>query len=315
MLFYAALIAVALPLVTRARELARRAALVLLLVAACSYVGRRIAASRSDHLVACFLDVGQGDAAVLELGAGRVAVVDGGGSFDADFDPGQAVLGPYLARRGIRRIDLMVLSHPHPDHANGLAYLAEHLEVGEVWTNGQASSQPGTLRLLEVARRRGIPLGRPRPMMLGRTRIEPLAPRAAGEIAPDEAFEENDNSLVVRFTHAGRVILFAGDIEKAGEAALLSSGGDLFADVVKVPHHGSRTSSSTALVARTHPRYAVFSVGANNRWGFPHEEVVERWRAVGAEIRRTDLDGAIIVDVDGRGGLSASATHRDTGTR
>jgi competence protein ComEC len=314
-LFYAALIALALPVARSARARARRVALVLFVVAGCSYIGRRIATDRSEHLVACFLDVGQGDAAVLELGAGKVAVIDGGGSFDASFDPGQVVIGPYLARRGIRRIDLMVLSHPHPDHANGLAYLAEHFEVGEVWTNGQDSAQPGTLRLVEVARRRGIPLGRPRPITLGRTLIEPLAPWAEGGIALDETFGENDNSLVVRFTHAGRRLLFLGDVEEAGEGALLGSWPDLAADAVKVPHHGSRTSSSEALVARTHPRYAVFSAGAHNRWGFPHAEVVDRWRAMGAGILRTDLDGAVTLDVDGEGRLNVATALPGPGTR
>src|SRR4029078_11547048 len=111
-----------------------------------------------------------------ELPHGRVLVVDGGGSFDPKFDPGRQVIAPFLWRRGIRRIDLLVLSHPHPDHANGLATLVDEFSVGEVWTNGQETQQPGTVALLAAEAWRRGPPGHPRALTLGGASIEPLWP-------------------------------------------------------------------------------------------------------------------------------------------
>ena len=110
----------------------------------------------------------------------------------------------------------------------------------------------------------------------------------------------NDSSLVVRVTRAGQALVFLGDLEEEGEAALVT-GGDLAAAVVKVPHHGSPTSSSPALVAATHPRWAIVSLGRGNRFGFPAAAVVARWRAAGARVLRTDQAGAVTVTVDRAG--------------
>ncbi|MBC7978597.1 MAG: DNA internalization-related competence protein ComEC/Rec2, partial [Myxococcales bacterium] len=128
--------------------------------------------------------------------------------------------------------------------------------------------------------------------------------RHMGELVEPTHEGENDDSLVVAVERAGRRVLFLGDLEHAGEAALLATipAEQLVADVVKVAHHGSRTSSTPGFVAATRPRIAVISCGLNNRFGFPSPEVVERWRAAGAEIARTDTDGAITVTIhdDGR---------------
>jgi len=284
-------------------------ACVLILVAS---AGWRLFARATSHTVtATFLDVGQGDACVVELPHGRVMVVDGGGSFDPGFDPGRRIIAPWLWRQGIRRIDLIVLSHPHPDHANGLATLVEQFPVGEVWTNGEETTQPGTVALLAAARRRGVALGTPRRLELGGAEIEPLAPfDESGQLASDPARTENDNSLVIGVRWRERQLLFAGDLEADGEAALLErAGGRLAADVVKVPHHGSRTSSTEPFVRATHPTVAVMSVGERNRWGFPHPAVVERWRSAGARVMRTDRDGGVTVSVDGRGRVAVEGTR------
>jgi competence protein ComEC len=284
-----------------------RVVTVCALLVAVSMGGRKLARLTSHTVTATFLDVGQGDACVVELPRGRVLVVDGGGSFDPGFDPGKQVIVPFLWRRGITRIDLLVLSHPHPDHANGLAALVEQFPVAEVWTNGQPTEQPGTRALLAAAARHGVPLGRPRPLELGGARIEPLAPfDDSGGLATDLARSENDNSLVIDVRWQGRRILFAGDLEADGEATLLARAGpSLAADVVKVPHHGSRTSSTAPFVAATHPSLAVISVGERNRWGFPNPGVVARWRDVGARVLRTDRDGGVTVTLDGRGRVAA----------
>jgi competence protein ComEC len=293
--WYAGLVALGLGL-----RRAPRVALVCALVVAGSLLARAGLRHTSTRLTATFLDVGQGDACVLELPRGKVVVIDGGGSFDAGYDPGEQVVAPFLWRRGIRRIDLIVLSHPHPDHANGLGFLVEHFAVGEVWTNGEETSQPGTVRLLQAAAERGVPVGLPRPLELGGARLVPLA----GAAGPDAARSENDNSLVLAVEHGGRRLLFAGDVEADAEAALIANGG-VAADVLKVPHHGSRTSSTAPFLAAVHPQIAVISVGDHNRWGFPHPSVLARYAAAGARVLRTDLDGAIAVTVTAGGTIGA----------
>jgi competence protein ComEC len=119
----------------------------------------------------------------------------------------------------------------------------------------------------------------------------------------------NDNSLVVALRFRGRTLVFTGDVEAEGEDGLVASGLGA-ADVVKVPHHGSPTSSTPAFVAATHPAVAVISCGAANAFGFPSPAVVERWRAAGAEVARTDRDGAITVTIDAGGGLSVERVVR-----
>jgi competence protein ComEC len=296
--------------------IAARSRRALRVVAVCAIVLGASAAWRvwsracSETLTATFLDVGQGDACVVELPHGRVLVVDGGGSFDPRFDPGQQVIAPFLWRRGIRRIDLMVLSHPHPDHANGLATLVEQFPVGEVWTNGQENKQPGTVALLAAAARRQVPVSTPRAIELGGATLKPLWPYDEHDaLAVDIARGENDNSLVVAVGWRGRSLLFAGDLEADGEAALIARAGpSLAADVVKVPHHGSKTSSTAELVAATHPSVAVISVGERNRWGFPNAGVMARWRGAGTRVLRTDREGGVTVTVDKRGRVAAEGS-------
>jgi competence protein ComEC len=302
--WYGGLLAIAL-----ARRNWRRWVAFCALVVAASLTVRALAPRWSHELRATFLDVGQGDACVIELPGGHAAVIDGGGSFDAAFDPGEQVIAPFLWRRGIRRLDVVILSHPHPDHANGLAFLVEHFPVGEVWTNGAETAQPGTVRLLQVAARRGVPIGAPRSIDLGGARLRPLAPLdAAGRIAVDAARSENDNSLVIQLDYRGHKLLFPGDLEAEGEAALVdAAGAGLASDVLKVPHHGSRTSSTDTLLDAVRPHVAVFSVGERNRWGFPHPTVLARYAARGVRALRTDRDGAVTVAVSGRGALTVES--------
>jgi competence protein ComEC len=304
--WYAALLA----LVARGRR-GWRVVLACVTTLAASAGWRVYARAASHTLTATFLDVGQGDACVIELPHGHVVVVDGGGSFDPAFDPGRQVIAPWLWRHGIRRLDLVVLSHPHPDHANGLAALVAQFPVGEVWTNGQETMQPGTVALLAEARRRGVPIGHPRWLEIGGAVVEPLAPfDVRGAIAIDPARGENDNSLVIGVRWRDRRILFTGDLEAEGETALVARAGPaLGSDVIKVPHHGSRTSSTAPLVAATHPSVAVISVGEHNRWAFPNAAVVNRWRGTGAQVLRTDRDGGITVTVDGHGRVAVAGTR------
>ncbi len=240
----------------------------------------------------CFLDVGQGDAAVVLLPDHRALVVDGG--------PGQGeaaarTVGDYLARRGVRRIALMVLSHPHPDHSGGLPGLFARFSVDELWWNGQLNADPATRALLRRAGTFGVPVVAPHGLDLGAVHLEVLGPHSyTGEPGTDPLASENDNSLVVRLDYAGRSLLFAGDIEAEAEEALVARR-PRHIDVLKVPHHGSRTSSTEELLRALRPSLAIASLAAGNRYRFPHPDVVERYRALTIPLYRTDRDGAVTV--------------------
>jgi competence protein ComEC len=221
--------------------------------------------------------------------------------------PGEQSIVRFLAHRRIRRVDLVVLSHPHPDHYLGLGAVARAVDIGEVWIARQHVEQPLDLAFhalmiqLALGGTRIVtpPLGEAR-NQAGAT-LTVLWPEYFDDetAAVDPVSSVNDNSLVVRLDFAGRRVLFAGDVETEAEEMLAERyrGGQLRADVVKVPHHGSRTSSTPPFVAATAPRYAVISCGVANRFSFPAPEVVERWLAAGAQVWRTDQVGAVTLDI------------------
>jgi competence protein ComEC len=247
-----------------------------------------------------FLDVGQGDAAVVELPGSQVMVIDGGGFASEDFDAGEAILAPFLWSRKIGRVDILTLSHPQLDHYGGLAFLAEHFSVREFWFNGEQASGERFARLSTVLDQAGVTsrvLCRETPeMTLSGVRVQILHPpcRTAG-------LEPNNASLVLRLSHGVIDVLFPGDVEAKGEQILLSANGSLASEILKMPHHGSRTSSTTAFVEAVAPQVAVASLGAYNRFHFPAPEVVQRYKAQGGCVLRTDRAGAITVVSTGRG--------------
>src|SRR5216683_1757721 len=252
----------------------------------------------SSSLRVTFLAVGQGDAAVVQLPGGRALLVDGGGDLRGlappGADVGSRIVLPALAELGVSRLDAVVLTHPHPDHAGGLFAVLDQLRVGELWVTGETG--PGRLGelLRERARARGVPVREPAPGAVekGGVRIEILR---SGWHASRST---NDNSLVLRLVHGSVAVLLAGDVEALAEAELAQSGRDLRADVLKAGHHGSRTSSTDAFLRAARPAHVVFSVGAHNPFGFPHFEVVDRARSLGAAIWRTDA-GAVTAVSDG----------------
>jgi competence protein ComEC len=276
-------------------------------------------------LRATFLDVGQGDAALLELPDGAVWLIDAGGNPGAR-DLAQAAatgraIDRVLAAYGHARIALAIVSHPHPDHYLGLA--AIEAPIDELWSAEEPApprappppaprALPGFTAVAAALAARGTRVVHP---ALGVARreagveLEVWAPRyqaASGEpvrCAADPVRTVNDNSLVVVVRYRGRRLVFAGDVESEGEDALVATGLGR-ADIVKVPHHGSPTSSSAAFIAATRPGLAVISCGQANAFGFPSPAVVERWRAAGAEIARTDRDGAITATIDDAGALA-----------
>jgi competence protein ComEC len=287
-----------LPGAVRRAVLAGAAAAILLLE-----VSARRAGAPVGQLRATFLDVGQGDAAILDLPDGQGIMVDGGGLVGSPIDVGLRVVAPELRRRRRDALAAAVLTHPHPDHFGGLISGLDRLQVRQLWDTGQGEVEGvggGYGALLEAARSRGVPILRPGVLcgerVLGGARIEVLAP--CPSFSSDRG--PNDNSLVLRVSYGARALLLVGDAEREEESTLLAAAGDrLRADVLKVGHHGSRTSSTGAFLAAVAPREAVLSVGRRNRFGHPSPQTVAALEALGCRVWRTDRDGAIVVTTDG----------------
>lgn len=251
-----------------------------------------------------FPDVGQGDSALIRLPTGENILIDGGGTYDDRFDIGRRVLAPYLWNKGVRRLDLVVLSHPHPDHMNGLKFILKKFNVGEVWTHGQDTDLPGYDEFNRVVAERGISRkfvsADDQPVQLGGAELRVLHPARGFHSHERQAYAaENDRSLVVRIAFHDLVFLFTGDIGREAGKDLAKRGQDLKSDLLKVPHHGSNSSSSEAFVSATRPKAAVVPVGRGNRYHHPSGEVLSRYANSGAVIYRTDRDGAIVLSADG----------------
>jgi competence protein ComEC len=249
------------------------------------------------------IDVGQGESLFLGLPGGRAILVDGGGlpsyggSVRSTFDIGEAVVSPYLWSRSIRRLDVIAVTHADTDHTGGVPALLENFEVGELWLAAGPDDER-MLPLLGTARARGIPVRRFQRgdgASLGGVRIEVLSPVFETAITG----RKNDDSLVLRVSHGSQSFLLTGDIERRAEQALVANPFLGSQTVLKLAHHGSRTSTSPQFLDRVQPSFAIVSSGYRNSYGHPHPEVVRRLTRHGASVLRTDQDGLVSVATDG----------------
>ncbi|MCK5800295.1 MAG: MBL fold metallo-hydrolase, partial [Deltaproteobacteria bacterium] len=248
-------------------------------------------------LRATFFDVGQGDSALLRFPTGEAMLIDTGGSERGGYDPGARNVLPALRALGVRRLAVLAISHPHADHIAGAKAILEGLEVGEVWICWHDEPNVWIQRLRRWARARGVPLRRPRRWRRGEVTVEPLWPRGHDTCALP-GLGPNDNSVVLRVSLGEASILFTGDIERYAETALVEGGRRrLRATVLKVPHHGSETSSTQALLRAVRPRLAVISVGRGNRFALPDAAALRRYRRLQIPVARIDRLGAIAVDL------------------
>lgn len=266
--------------------------------------------SDSPRLEVTSLDVGQGDATWVQLPDGRTLLVDGGGFVGSPVDPGRLVLLPTARARRNNHIDIVALSHPHPDHFGGLLEFVKNISVGEFWFTGQGLHQgagPRYAELIGTLKARGVPLWTTH-KLCQRQRLQRANHRADPHIellAPCPRFAEdqsaNDNSLVLRITHGRHAALLAGDAEAWEEQQLLEAPGiALRADFLKVGHHGSRTSTSENWLQRVRPSVASISCGLRNRFGHPHTQTLSTLQAHGVRVLRLDHTGAVQWASDGR---------------
>lgn len=256
-----------------------------------------------------FLDVGQGDSIFVVFPNGNTMLVDGGGRFNYNKENsferdsrsiGENVVSEYLWSQGRSRIDYVVATHADADHVQGLEDVVLNFDVGN-GIFGRASPTDSELDdLFSALQRRKVPLdrlSRGDTFNIGDVRIEIMSPIGA-EVAGRAS--DNDQSLVMRLVYGEQSFLLTGDIEAGAERRMLASG-TISSTVVKVPHHGSKTSSTEQFVAAANARYAVVSAGRRSQFGHPHREVVDRWQAAGSTLLTTAQNGTITFVTDGRG--------------
>ena len=278
---------------TRAYNLA-----ILACVFASLWVWTRPFSNAPRQLRITFLDVGQGDSAVVETPGGAVMIVDAGRSFE-DGDTGRQVVLPYLRSRGINRVHALALTHADDDHIGGASTLLERIRVDRLLLPFGESADPGFARILQSSRSRRIPsqelaAGQSIDFGSGITAdvLNPIgSPRA------DE--KDNDRSLVIRLRRGRTSVLLTGDVEESAESRLVRSGESLTSDILKAPHHGSKSSTSERFIDLVRPQFVIISAGHRNSFGHPHRVVMERLEKRRIRVLRTDQHGAVTVESDG----------------
>jgi len=236
-----------------------------------------------------FIDVGQADSALVACD-GHYMLIDGGNAEDSD------LVYSYLERHGARHLDCMVATHAHEDHIGGLSGALNYATVDVAYCPVTEYSSKVFHDMVRYLGEQGKSLTVPEPgekFSLGSAQVEILGPVT-------EYDDTNDTSIVLRIDYGEVSFLFTGDMETKAEADLIESGADLQATVLKAGHHGSDTSSGYQFLREIMPEYVVISVGEGNSYGHPSDEVLSRYRDLGAEVYRTDMQGHIIAESDGK---------------
>jgi competence protein ComEC len=261
----------------------------------------RLLAARGDgSLRLTFIDVGQGDATLVRFPGGSTLLVDAGGlPASSSFDLGDRVVGAVLRRQGVRRLDTAAITHGDADHAGGFASIVRDFRPREVW---EGIPVPRFAPLADLRRAAALRGARWTNLQTNdRFTIDGVEVIVRHPDIPDWERQEvrNDDSIVLELRWRDVSIVLTGDIGRETEQTIAGLFPPAGIRVLKVPHHGSLTSSSRAFLEALTPRVAVFSAGRNNTFGHPAADVLKRYHEIGAQVFRTDQDGAVMVDTDG----------------
>ena len=283
---------------------------------ACFMVGDDVFDRPDGVLRVTFIDVGQGDAMLVECPGHSIILIDGG-PWSPGIDAGEKTVTPFLKRRGITRADLLIVSHPDADHLGGVASVIRHFDIGRVIDNGQAAGSTLYSSYLSALTRRGrarIPAREGALIPVDTSlRLYVLAP-APQFVGPDSSGGHNDlnnASVVLKLVYGDVSFLFTGDAgEKAEQVMVKRFGKFLRSTVLKVGHHGSTTSSSPDFLKAVRPSFAALSVGLHNKFHHPSPVVIRRLESLGTTVMRTDRDGAVMMETDEERSAGSSGGRR-----
>jgi len=259
----------------------------------------------ASDLKVTVIDVGQGSSTLIQFPGGKRMLIDGGGFSEGSFDVGKAVIAPFLYKKRISNIDTVALSHPHPDHLLGLIYILNNFSTRQFWRSNlpiDFENYPELGKAMRINNIDVCPVSNKSPeRIFNGVRVNILWPpdysiKDLNNLYYDEV---NDSSLVLKVTFGNVKFLIPGDISADIEKQLIESKADLKSDVLLIPHHGSKNSSSVEFIKAVACRYAIVSAGKSNIFKHPHPSILQRYKEAGASIFRTDRDGAITLTTDG----------------
>jgi competence protein ComEC len=260
----------------------------------------------TKNLIVTAIDVGQGSSVLVRLPGGKKMLVDGGGMYDNSFDIGKYVVAPFLWYERIRDIDIVVLTHPHPDHLNGLIYILSNFNIKEVWTNGETAEGDTYRDFMRIASEKNM-THRLMSEKVGDIRIDnvtisilnPTGTIASTNDLPRRFDKTNNDAIVIKVAMGNVSVLLPADISEPSEMRIIDAHRDIGSQVLFAPHHGGFTSSTVPFLNKVRPKIAVISCGRDNVYNDPHPDVLKRYFRLGTKVLRTDMNGSINITTDG----------------
>lgn len=253
-----------------------------------------------DNLKIYFIDVGQGDSTLIITPVNKKLIIDSGGSESGKFDVGENTLVPYLLDRGITCLDYICISHFDADHCQGFEYLLENIRVKNIIISKQYEVTDNFNKIMNIVDKRNINILK---VEAGNViKLDKYVKLKVLHPGSKLSSNINDNSIVIKLEYSHFSCLFTGDISKEVENSLINKYGNyLKTDILKVAHHGSKTSSSEEFLKKVKPQIALIGVGENNKFGHPNNSVIERLNKINCKVYRTDLMGEISLEINRRG--------------